>query len=648
MSRDETIEPGRAGGRPMLQWVGKRPPERVPIFPAQPVETFDPLGAGDGGNLLFHGDNRDVLAWLLAHGHRNRVDMVYIDPPFASGADYVRRVQLRGVDGQNLAGAAHDLGEQVQYNDIWANDAYLQFMYERLLLLRELLAETGALYLHCDHRQEHYLRLLLEEVFGAENFLNKISWRSQVARGAKANAFYMGFSTHYIMIFAKDHHCTTWNPPTKQIVLSETEAAAKYMRDERGFFRTSDPGTYSFERLKELHAAGRLYAPYGGEPVIDQANGRVVASNGGNIGIKYYLKQVGRNRYAAERAVDNLWEDIPGLGTTPGEDVGYPTQKTEALLRRIIGMSTNPGETVLDCFAGSGTTLAVAQTMGRRWIGTDINRGSVQTISKRLRAIIAAQRADDGGASEDEDAPHPHSPPVALAFEVLRINNYDLSVPHAEAVRLVAEHVGMTRLRRDPFFDGTRGDALVKIVPFTHPLAVADLERTVAELTARADETRDAVLVCLGAETGVAGWLEQYNASRPTNRLSIIELRTDARYGRFLVHQPATARVSICRRGERIAIRIENFISPTIVQRLADEAQPVDVHLPDWRCMVDSVLIDPAYDGATFRVAVDDSPADKNAWVRGEYELPAPAEPTTVALKIIDMLGEEVLVTKEV
>ena len=112
------------------------------------------------------------------------------------------------------------------------------------------------------------------------------------------------------------------------------------MEDERGFFRTSDPGTYSFKRLKQFNEEGRLYAPYSGEIVVDDENRRVFASNGGSIGIKYYLTRVRKNRYAVERGVDNLWEDIPGLGTTPGEDMGYPTQKTEALLRRALSAST--------------------------------------------------------------------------------------------------------------------------------------------------------------------------------------------------------------------------------------------------------------------------------------------------------------------
>lgn len=192
MTKEKVVSIAEAKGRPMLHWVGKRPLDHVIAYPAQLVERFAPqttdlrglrdLG-GLGDNLLFHGDNKDVLAWLLAHGYRGKVNLVYIDPPFDSGADYVRKVQLRGIKGTaKLEGEAHSLGEQIQYTDIWINDMYLQFMYERLLLLRELLADAGSIYLHCDWRKGHHLRCLMDEVFGAERQLNEIVWKRTSAR----------------------------------------------------------------------------------------------------------------------------------------------------------------------------------------------------------------------------------------------------------------------------------------------------------------------------------------------------------------------------------------------------------------------------------------------------------------------------------
>ena len=435
----------------MLQWEGKQAPSPVAIPATRLVEVVDPHGElplpwqtprptlpavvsdQSGPNFLFHGDNQPVLAHLLANGWRGKVKLIYIDPPFDSGGDYTRKVRTRNEQPRVL-------GETVQYNDTWRGDSYLQFIYERLFLLRDLLADDGCIWLHCDYRQAHRLRLMLEEVFGEENYLNTIAWRSQVARGAKVNAFYFPYSTQTIEVFAKNRAAPTqWYPQKRRLVYNRAEAASQYMEDERGFFRTSDPGTYSFAKLKELHAAGRLYAPYSGEIVIDEDAQQITCSNGGNIGVKYYLTRVGRARFAVERAVDNLWEDIPGLGTTPGEDVGYPTQKTEALLRRIINTSTRPGDLVLDCFMGSGTTVAVAQKLGRRWIGCDVGYGAVQTTRRRLQRLVqeAGQDAGSGFALYQlGDAPSSPESLSTSAVDALtvRCTRLDAQRAHVEIV----------------------------------------------------------------------------------------------------------------------------------------------------------------------------------------------------------------------
>lgn len=388
-----------------LSWPGKRTPDAV--APAHPLllETYEPLrpavpDAGAPGsphlpaNALYHGDNLAILAHLVETGWSGKVRVIYADPPYDSGVTWERKVRLRGPRQQ---GRDPIVMQQAQYADVWPEGAYLQFIYARLPLLRELLAEDGSLWLHCDHRRAHHLRCLLDEVFGAENYLNTITWRSQPARGAKVNAFYFPNSAHTILVYARRRTAPTrWRPPRKRIVLTEAEAEAEFMRDAHGFFRTSDPGAYSFASLARLHAEGRLYAPYGGEVVVDVAAQRVFASRGGNLGVKYYLAQVGRNRYQVERGVDNVWDDIPGLGTTPGEDLGYPTQKTMALLERILATASDPGDLVLDPFCGSGTTPAVAARLGRAWLACDANYGAIQTTIRRLyalpRACLAATR----------------------------------------------------------------------------------------------------------------------------------------------------------------------------------------------------------------------------------------------------------------
>ena len=381
----------------VLHWPQKHLSLSVAVPPARLRERF--ATANGQGGLLLHGDNREGLAWLLAQGYAGKVQLVYIDPPYDSGLTWTSRVRLRGQP-------AAPIGQRTEYADHWPPGGYLQFMAERLLLLRELMADNATLWLHCDYRRQSHLHLLLEEIFGPDCFLNTIAWRSQTARGAKAHARYFPNSTHYIHIFGKSAAAEpVWNPPRREIVMDRAETAARFMQDERGFFRTSHPGSYSFERLVELHGEGRIYAPYGGQVVVDSEQRRVYASNGGNIGVKYYVEQRGRSRYVVTRAVDNLWDDIPGLGTVPSEDVNYPTQKTTGLLRRIIETATNPGDLVLDAFVGSGTAVAVAEALGRPWIGCDDSWRAIRTSQLRLagghRNAQTQRRGEEMGRGED-------------------------------------------------------------------------------------------------------------------------------------------------------------------------------------------------------------------------------------------------------
>jgi hypothetical protein len=179
-----------------------------------------------------------------------------------------------------------------------------------------------------------------------------------------------------------------------------------------------------------------------------------------------------------------------------------------------------------------------------------------------------------------------------------------------------------------------------------------DLEELKKELTVRPEEERDAVLVCLGKETTVDGWLEDWNRMRRKgdvpNKIEVIELRTDPKYGKFFVHQPAKAKVDICRDGNKLIVVIKDFISPTIIERLKEQAGVISPQINDWRSMVDCVMIDSIYDGSVFNITFSDVPEKKNDLVTGKYEFPAPDGRTTVAVKIIDMLGEELLIIKTV
>ena len=331
------------------------------------------------------------------------------------------------------------------------------------------------------------------------------------------------------------------------------------------------------------------------------------------------------------------------------------------LLDRIVATSSEPGDLVLDCFVGSGTTAAVAQKLGRRWIAADINKGAIQTTSRRLQEIIYDQigRSDLAQAIYvqptligADDVPAAVVPPAQYAFYTYRVNDYDLQIQHNEAVNLACEHIGVERTSTDRYFDGKLGKRLAKIAPFNHPLSPLDLEELKNELKARPEEDRDITVVCLGKEAACDAWLEDWNRmrrqGRVPNQIEVIELRTDPKYGKFFTHKPARAHVKITRQKDKLAVKITDFLSPTIIERLSAQEGVLKPHITDWRSMVDTVMIDTAYNGEVFNIILADVPEKKTDLVAGEYELAAPKGTTTVTVKITDMLGEEVLVTHNV
>lgn len=613
--KDVTV--AKAKGRPMLTWVGKKPLARVKAYPAQAVERFDATGGKPlplqavnwsdwptdlpHGGLLYHGDNKDVLAHLLANGFRGKVKLIYIDPPFDSGADYVRKVQLRGAKGTvKIDGEDYTLGEQVQYSDIWANDNYLQFMYERLLMLRELLSEDGSIYLHCDESRSHLLRCLLDEAFGESNFLNSICWHFN-NKPQFSFVSYFPRDIQTVHVYAKN--------------VGSHQFAHQYVANARP--RKQNVVTW------DKHEKRRVS--------LRDESGNVVY------------------RESTERLLGSMW-DIPMVNPAGGERADYPTQKPEALLEKVMAASSMAGDLVLDCFVGSGTTVAVAQRLGRRWIGCDINKGAIQTTAKRLQDLIKAKASSfhapsQGDLMADEGKA---ALPSQYGFETYRVNDYDLQIQHNEAVELACQHLGVTRTRTDPYFDGTQGGRLVKIVPFNHPLTPLDLEALRTELKTRPTEERDIMLVCLGWQHDARAWVEAYNRIRPVNKLHVVELRSDRKHGGIIRHEPLSASITARREGDgtdaRLVVVVQDVVSPTIMQRLNMEQGVFRAQIADWRAVVDCILIDTQHDGELFNVTLADVPERKQDFVDGRYELPAPPAGSLVAVKIIDMLGEELVV----
>lgn len=604
-------------GYPELRWTGKRPYTSTQFYPAQLKETYGEADNSGWLNKIFWGDNLQVMSHLLKK-YRGKIDLVYIDPPFDSKADYKKKIQLKGKTVYN----DNNSFEEKQYGDIWTNDEYLQFMYERLTLLRELLSEDGVIYLHCDYRKASHLRLILDEIFGPDNFLNEITWRRQIVRGMKTHARYYAFSSDYILIYEKVVGNGKWKRQIKENYLTLEEAERKYNKDSRGYFRTSDPGSYSFDSLVDLNNKGLLYAPNNGEIIIDYENRTISASNGGKPAVKYYREQRG-DKIVEEITVDNIWDDIPGMGIISSEFINYPTQKPEQLLKRIIEASSDEGDLVFDCFMGSGTTQAVAMKLGRRFIGADINLGAVQTTTKRLLQIM--KEADNSLLIDKK-----------LGFEVYNVNNYDFFRNPIEARDILIEALGIQKFASSNIFDGELDGRHVRILPVNRIATKVDLNELVANLPYKTydklneenpnDPVDRITLVCMGHEPDLKASLQQMVGKYKLD-IEVVDILKDKKNLEF--KRDSLAKAVLLNN----KVIIKNFYPMNLLQKLSLQKENVE----EWRQLVDSIIIDYNYDGNILNPQIIDI-TDKNNLVKGEYIIPL--NHGTIRIKITDLLSE--------
>jgi len=325
------------------------------------LELFDKQLGGkkrdDFRNRLIWGDNKLVMASLLKE-FKGRVNLIYIDPPFDVGADFTMDVQIG--DGEETVEKDQSTLEMVAYRDMWGNgnDSYLHMMYERFSLMRELTHPEGSIYIHCDARMLHYLKAVADDVFGRERFMCQIIWkRMQSGRKAKANKW---LSVDDVLLFYRMNG-TKYEP--QYVPYSEEYKRRFTERDERGAYYWDNIGTYSEERLQQLIKENRIKFPKN-----PNAKPRM----------KNYLQE------GKGILIDNIWTDIAPVNSQADQDTAYATQKPEELLERVIKASSGQGDLVADIFCGSGTTGAVAERLGRRWIMADLGRFAVHTSRKRL------------------------------------------------------------------------------------------------------------------------------------------------------------------------------------------------------------------------------------------------------------------------
>lgn len=617
-----------------LTWDGKTSDVERLRLPIQVVEVVELARASRGTlsehavhddewrNKLIWGDNRLVLDALAAE-LAGQVDLVYIDPPFDSRQDYKVRITVGDVSGDQELSKLQSIVEEKAYRDTWGAgvESYVQMLYTRLLLLRDLLSDRGSIFLHLAPNVSHLARVLMDEVFGPENFRAEIVWKRQTVH-ADTQDFASVHDSILCYARSKDH---VWHP---QYEPYDQEFIDQYYRyddgDGRKYWRgdLSSPNPrpnltyewkghtppaygwrYSEETMAKLDAEGRIHYP---------------AKKTQRPTLKRYLDE------SKGMPVGDVWTDVKRINQMAKERLGYDTQKPEALLKRIIESSSDPGSIVLDCFAGSGTTAAVAEKLGRRWIAVDIGRFAVHTTRKRLLDIEGCR-----------------------PFEVGNLGRYERQVwQSATTGSAVAAYfdfiVDLYRAERlDGFvhLHGTQGSAAVHV-------GAVDAPVTFDEITAALDEAVGAGFRSLD----VLGWewemglhqLVEDEAKEKGIALRLRRIPSEIMDKRALddvvFHELAYVKVATKVKRRQVLVTLEDFVLPHL--ELVPKA--VREKVTQWSDYVDYWAVDFTYDGETFRNTWQAyrTLASPSLDLVADHHYDGPGE-HVVLVKVVDVFGHD-------
>ena len=574
-----------------LRWTGKRPYRSTQYYPAQLKESYGKPSEDGWINKIFWGDNLQVMSHMLKK-YRGKIDLIYIDPPFDSKADYKKKIEIKGIGKAESDSSSF---KEKQYGDIWSNDEYLQFMYERLILLRELLSDKGSIYLHCDWHRAHHIKLLMDEIFGnggkdtkGPGFKNEIIWAYRIQGVGKGR-------------WARKHDTIFFYTKTGDYTFNEEKEDVIYRKKFIGTTCIApNLGLLKEQEIKEI-----TQCLNDKQPIPDKYKNKLF------------------NTYFSNVYVRDVWD---GDYTKPiisgsSEYLQYPTQKPEGLLKRIINASTNPGDIVFDCFMGSGTTQAVAMKLGRRFIGADINLGSIQTTTKRLISVSEDLKDDKTKYT---------------GFEIYNVNNYDFFRNPVEAKELLIKALEIEPYSSKDIWDGELDGRKVKIMPTNRIATKVDAQAITANLPYKTYEeikSKDPkavvermTIVCMGHEPDFKAAIEKELSSYKVD-IEVVDILRDKKDLVFKRDSEA----EIVREGNKLIIR--NFFPMNLLQKLSMQKESVE----DWRQLVESVMIDFNYDGAVMQPSITDIP-DKKGLVQGIYDIPEDA--SGIKVKITDLLSE--------
>lgn len=417
-------------------------------------------------NKLIWGDNKLVLSSLKNGPVREEIEsqgglkLIYIDPPFDVGADFSMDIEI----GDDTLTKRPGVLEEIAYRDTWGRgaDSFLAMIYERLVLMRDLLSSDGSIYVHCDWRMSGLLRVTLDEVFGSSGFLNHIVWKRQTSSGYKGKSF-LGRNHDDIFLYRRSE-ATPFK--VERVPYSDDYVAQRFCHVEEGTgrrFKDAFLGTATTkETVERLKSENRIYH-----------------TSSGGMRLKVYLDET------EGVPLDDVWTDLNFINSMSDERVAYPTQKPEVLLERVIEASSAEGDLVADFFCGSGTTAAVAERLGRKWIVSDLGKFAVHTTRKRLIGVQRQLKADGRDYR---------------AFEILNLGRYErqhyvgvnLNLREEEQVRqLEAREKAFTDLilrayRAEPTngsaaFHGKKAGRMVAVGPINLPVTRLFVEEIILE-----------------------------------------------------------------------------------------------------------------------------------------------------------------------
>ena len=451
-----------------LYWKGKRTTVDRIVLPFQSLEVIETINESratrekeknsmfrqdpnaidvEWRNKLIWGDNKYVMSALLEK-YAGKIDLIYIDPPFATGANFSTTVEIGDNDVEVTKEAS--AMEELAYRDTWGKglDSFLQMIYDRLVLMRELLSDKGSIYVHVDYRTTAYVKVILDEIFGIERYNNAIVWKRGRMKGAKAVGNQYGRNHDTILFYSKTSNYIY----DRQFIPYEAEyIKQRYTKDDKdgkGPYTDQPIGSRSKEAIALMKKEGRIFK-----------------TSGGTERIKFYLNEM------PGIAMDDVWIDIDEVNSMAVENLQYPTQKPEPLLERIIKSSTKEGDLVADFFCGSGTTAGVAEKLGRRWIMSDIGRYAIHTARKRYLEIEGCK-----------------------PFEILNIGKYErqywqtIQFGNKTAEQTMAEYIAFVlklykaeALPGSAYIHGKKGNKLVHIGGVDAPVTFGDIQHALED-----------------------------------------------------------------------------------------------------------------------------------------------------------------------